>query len=186
MGTKTTLSWEQFLKAGKEWERWEYVDGEVKFMSPHMGGKHAELVMKICRAANRFVDKHPEWIGFPTDVAFTMAGGSWRCPDWGLIRRERFGERGIPEGPVPFPPDVAFEVISQHDTRSDIQSKRDEYSLNGVIQVWADPQKQAVELISPIHGVRTFTEGQTVVIEELPGFELTMFPAIAGESKSVL
>jgi Uma2 family endonuclease len=176
MGTKTALTWEQFLKAGKEWERWEYVDGEVKFMSPHMGGKHAELVMKICREANRFLIEHPEWIGFPTDVAFTMGSGNWRCPDWGLVRQERFGEGGVPEGPVPIPPDVAFEVISQHDTWSNIRSKRRDYQLNGVVQLWVDPGEQTVEVISPTHGTKSFAAGQTAVIEELPGFELNLFP----------
>ena len=34
MATKTTLSWQEFLAAGKLDQRWEYVDGEVKLMSP--------------------------------------------------------------------------------------------------------------------------------------------------------
>src|SRR5439155_813598 len=82
-----------------------------------------------------------------TDVTFTMAGGSWRCPDWALVRRERFGAPGVPIGPVPFPPDVAFEVISPNDTRPEIQSKRHEYRNNGVVQVWVDPQERTVEVI---------------------------------------
>jgi Uma2 family endonuclease len=42
MATKTALTWEEFLAAGKEGQFWEYVDGEVKFMSPHMGGGQPE------------------------------------------------------------------------------------------------------------------------------------------------
>jgi Uma2 family endonuclease len=34
MGTRTSIRWEQFLAAGEEGQRWEFVDGEVEFMSP--------------------------------------------------------------------------------------------------------------------------------------------------------
>ena len=184
MATKTALTWEQFLAAGKEGQRWEYVDGEVKFMSsPHMGGKHYPAVMEICRAANAYASGHPEWMSFHTDVAFTMASENWRCPDWALVRRERFGEGGLPEGPVPFPPDVAFEVISPGDTWAEIQSKRRDYKKNGVVQVWVDPEERTVEVISPTHGSRTFGEGETVVIEELPGLEMNLFPMRAPQDE---
>lgn len=176
MATKAGLTWEQFLAAGKEGQLWEYVDGEVKFMSPHMGGKHYSAVMKICSAANEYEGEHPEWMSVHTDVAFTMESGNLRCPDWSLVRRERFDRGVLPEGPVPVPPDVAFEVISPSDTWSSIQEKRRDFQRNGVIQVWVDPQERTVEVISPIRGAKTFAEGRTAVIEELPGFELNLFP----------
>jgi len=56
------------------------------------------------------------------------------------------------------------------------QRKRRIYRKNGVIQVWVDPGERQVEVISPTHGARTFGEGETAVIEELPGFELNLFP----------
>ncbi len=181
MATKTALTWEQFLAAGKEWQRWEGVDGEVKFMSPHMGGNHCTAVMSICLAVNEHSSRRPEWMSFPTDVRFTMASGNWRCPDWALVRRERFAEGDMPEGPVPFAPDVAFEVISPDDKWPDIQSKRREYKENGVVQVWVDPEERTVEVISPMHGTRTLVEGETVVIEELPGFAMNLFPLRAAQ-----
>jgi len=183
MATKTTLSWLEFLAAGKEGQRWEYVDGEVKFMSPHMGGCHYTAALKMCLAANEYTSQRQEWKSFHADVAFTMESGNWRCPDWALVRRERFGEGGFPEGPVPFAPDVAFEVISPNDTWSGIQSKRREYRSNGVIQVWVDPEERTVEVISPTHGTRTFVEGETVVIEEAPGFAMNLFSLPASGSE---
>jgi Uma2 family endonuclease len=179
MATKTALTWEEFVAAGREGQSWEYVDGEVKFMSPHMGGGHFLAVKAISRAADQYEAEHSEWLSVHTDVAFKMTSGSLRCPDWALVRYERFGEGGIPEGPVPFPPDVAFEVISPSDKWSDIQSKRREYKSDGVIQVWVDPQEKAVEVISPKHGARTFAAGEAAVIDELPGFELNLFPPVA-------
>jgi Uma2 family endonuclease len=171
----TTLSWEEFLAAGKEGQAWEYVDGEVKFISPHMGRGHVLAVKAIEKAANEFEANRSDWLSVPTDVTFTMSRGNWGCPDWALVRRERFGAGGIPEGPIPFPPDVAFEVISRSDEDPDIESKRCEYSSDGVVQVWADPKERTVEVVSLKHGSRVFAAGETVVIEELPGFRLTLF-----------
>lgn len=174
MATKTTLTWAEFLAAGREGQRWEYIDGEVEFMSPS-GLPHGLVIDEISVAAHKFVSANPEWVSVPTDVAFRMASGNLRCPDWSLVRRERL-TGGIASGPAPFPPDVAFEVISPNDTWSDIQSKRREYRKNGVIQVWVDPEERQVEVISPVQGAGTFGEGEIAVIEELPGLELNLFP----------
>jgi len=65
-------------------------------------------------------------------------------------------QAGIPSGPAPFPPDVAFEVISPNDTWSEIQSKRREYTSNGVVQVWVDTEERTVEVMSPTRGTGTF------------------------------
>jgi Uma2 family endonuclease len=173
MATKTALSWQEFLAAGKLDQRWEYVDGEVRLISPN-GVRHGLMIQQISVAVERFVSANPERMSLATDVAFTMAGGSWRCPDWSLVRRARFGEGGLPEGPAPFPPDVALEVISSNDTWSEIQSKRRDYRENGVVQVWVDPEERTVEVISPKHGTRTFAQGETAVIEELPGFGIDL------------
>ncbi len=152
MATKTALTWEQFLAAGKPDQRWEYIDGEVRFMSP-TGGKHGLVISQIAVAAAAFSAANPEWVSLATDVAFTMAQGNLRCPDWALVRTGRFGPGGVPAGVVPFPPDVAFEVISHRDTWSDIQSKRREYRKNGVVQVWVDPEERQVDVISPVSQV---------------------------------
>ena len=76
-----------------------------------------------------------------------------RCPDWVLVRRE----------------------IAHSDTWSAVQRKRREYLENRVIQVWVDPEERQEEVISPTHGARTYSEGETVMVEELPGLELNLF-----------
>jgi Uma2 family endonuclease len=171
MATKTALTWEQFLAAGKPDRRWEYMSGEVTFMSP-TGAQHGMTIHQISLALG-FLDSH-EWICFGADVAFTMAEGDWLCPDAAVVRLARMGGV-ISSGPVPFPPDVAFEVISPNDTWRDVQRKRRIYHQNGVVQVWIDPQERQVEVISPTHGSRTFREGETAVIDVLPGFKLNLF-----------
>jgi len=172
MATKTALTWEQFLAAGKPDQRWEYISGEVRFMSP-TGAQHGMTIHQISLALGALDSR--DWICFGVDVAFTMAGGDWLCPDAAAVRCARVGGT-VSSGPVPFPPDVAFEVISPNDTWRDVQRKRRIYQQNGVVQVWIDPQERQVEVISPTLGPQTFREGETVVIDELAGFKLNPFP----------
>jgi len=174
MATKTALTWEQFLAAGKPGQRWEYVDGEVRFMSPS-GFEHGQVVHLISAALARWVELAEGGVCVGSEVAFTIDSGDWLCPDAAVVRRDRLPS-GPLRGPAPFPPDVAFEVISPNDTQRDIRDKRRVYRENGVVQVWVDPLKLTVEVISPKHGTRTFAEGETVVIEELPQFEMNLFP----------
>jgi Uma2 family endonuclease len=172
MATKTGLTWEQFLAAGKADQRWEYIDGEVRFMSP-TGGEHGMTIHHISLALGAL--DADEWVCFGADVAFTMAERDWLCPDAAVVRRARFGGT-VSRGPVPFPPDVAFEVRSPGDKVSDVERKRYVYYLNKVTQVWVDPEAETVEVVSPNRPVRYFGRGETIVIEELPGFEMNLFP----------
>ena len=171
---KTALTWEEFLAAGKPDQRWEYIDGEIKFMSP-TGFEHGRIIHQISYALSSLDQR--EWTCVGADVAFTMANGDRLCPDAAVVRRDRLPADPL-KGPAPFPPDVAFEVISPSDTWFDIQRKRRLYSQNGVVQVWVDPQERTVDVISPKHGARTFAEGETAVIDDLPGFELNLFPPV--------
>jgi Uma2 family endonuclease len=170
--TKTTPTWEEFLAAGKPDQRWEYIDGEIRFMSP-TGFDHGRTIHRISSALSSLDER--EWVCVGADVAFTMANGDRLCPDAAVVRRDRLPVEPL-KGPAPFPPDVAFEVISPGDRWSDIQWKRRIYRENGVIQVWVDPQERTVEVMSPRRGTRIFAEGETVVIEELPGFQMNLFP----------
>ena len=173
MVTRAALTWEEFLSAGKPDQRWEYIDGEVRFMSP-TGGEHGTIIHDISLALGA-LDRR-EWVCFGADVAFTLAQGDRLCPDAAVVRRSRFEGGVAPRGPVSLPPDVAFEVISPNDKWADVQQKRRLYRQNDVVQVWVDPHERVIEVISPKHGSRTFAEGDTVVIEELPGFKMDLFP----------
>ena len=172
--TKTALSWEDFLAAGREGQRWELVDGEVKFMSP-TGSRHGAMIHEIGLALGTLDPK--VWVCFGADVAFTMQDGSWLCPDAAVVRRDRYPDGVIPDGPTPFPPDVACEVISPNDLWSDIQRKRRLYRQNGVVQVWVDFENRTVEVISPTHGSRSFEAGEPAAVDELPGFSVSLWPA---------
>jgi Uma2 family endonuclease len=172
MATKTGISWEQFLTAGKEGQRWECVDGEVVYMPP-VFMPHGRVTIKLDRRLDEYTDLHPEWVGYGTDVAFTMSTGNWRCPDAALMRKER-ADPADPSGPAPFAPDIAFEVLSPGDTRAEVQSKRQDYYESNVIQVWLDPERKTAEVISPNRPAQHFRGDQLLTIPELPDFRLNL------------
>jgi Uma2 family endonuclease len=172
MATKAAITWEEFLAAGKEGQRWEYVDGKVVFITP-VFRPHGRVNMGLDYELEAYTRRHPEWVGYGTDTAFTMASGNWRCPDAALVRKER-DVATDPKGPTPFPPDIAFEILSPSDTGSEMQSKRQDYYESKVIQVWLDPQRKTAEVISLDRPAQHFRAPQVVTLPELPDFQLDL------------
>ncbi len=170
---KTRMSWEEFLAAGEDWQRWELVDGEVEFMSP-AGMPHGKVILNLDIQLGAFCERHPEWIAFGADTAFTVAPGTWRCPDAALVRAERFPGRKLPDGPADFPPDVAFEVLSPGDTARRVSRKRRQYQESGVIQVWIDAQKRGAEVVYPNRASQYFDEDSPLTIEDVDGLALNL------------
>jgi len=172
MGTKTGITWEEFLAAGKDWQRWEYVDGEVVFMSP-VFSPHGRVNLKLDQQLANFTDAHPDWVAYGTDTTFTMAGGNWRCPDAALVSKQRANTID-PKAPIPFAPDVAFEILSPGDNGSELQSKRKDYYESKSIQVWLDPQHKTAEVIPPDRPAQHFRADQLLTLPELPDFHLDL------------
>jgi Uma2 family endonuclease len=168
---KTRMSWEEFLAAGEEWQRWELVDGEVEFMSP-AGFWHGRVILNLADQLAAYCKRHREWIAVGADTAFTIAPGTWCCPDAALVRAERFPNRQLPEGPAAFPPDVAFEVLSPGDTARRISRKRRQYQESGVIQVWIGADRRAAEVAYPDRASQYFDDGQLLTIDGVQGFSL--------------
>jgi Uma2 family endonuclease len=179
MSTQTTISWEEFLAAGREDQRWEWVDGEIVYMSP-AGFWHEILLLRLVDALSAYCKTHPEWVCILSNAAYTLASGNWRLPDVSLVRAERFPGGRLPTGQALFAPDIAFEILSPGNSPSQIQRKRKDYQESGVTQVWIDPEKRLVELIEPGRPLRYFTEAEPLVIPSLPGFSIdlkTLFAA---------
>ena len=171
--TKPKMSWEEFLTAGEEWQRWELVDEEVEFMSP-TGQQHGGVNYNLIGELQAYTKQHREWVGFSAETAFTMASGNWRCPDAALVRAKRLPRKSLPARPADFAPDVAFEVYSPGDTTAQIARKRKDYQESGVIQVWIDPQKRGAEVAYPDGRARYFDEQELLVIDGLENFALDL------------
>ncbi len=173
MATKTIITWEQFLAAGIEGQKCEWVDGEVIQMTP-VNLRHEGILARLIGYLEDFCRAHPEWLWFPSNGAFTMASGNWRLPDASLVRKDHFPGGSIPVAMADFPPEVAFEILSPSDSPAQIQRKRKDYQESGVIQVWIDPVERLVELIYPDRPLQFFQRGQALALQTLPDFRLEL------------
>lgn len=170
--TKDKMSWEEFLAAGEEWQRWELVDGKVEFKAPATSTRRGLLVPKLCGQLGNLCGKGREWIALAGDPTFTMASGNWRCPVVAMIRRSRLPIASSEDNPVECPPDVAFEFYSTDDKAAQIARNRKDYHESGVIQVWIDPENRQAEVVYPDRAAKYFDEQQPLVIDGLDGFTL--------------
>ena len=173
MKIQTAITWNEFLSAGKEGQRWEWVDGEIVTMSP--AGFWREIVLdKLIAILTQYVESHSEWVCVSSNAAYTMASGDWRLPDASLVRKARFPEGRFPAGQAEFAPDVACEILSPGNTPREIQRQRKDYHESGAVQVWIDPEKQLVELLEPDQPVRYFISPELLNINRLPGLSIDL------------
>lgn len=173
MGTRTAITWEEFLASAVEGQKCEWVDGEVVQMSP-VNLPHERVLALLIEYLVDYCRLHPEWIWFPSNGAFTMASGNWRLPDASLVRKERFPGGRVTVNRADFAPDVAFEVLSPSNSPSYVQRKRKDYQESGIIQVWIDPDLRLVEVMYPDRPSVYFQEGQTFVLDIVPQFSLDL------------
>jgi Uma2 family endonuclease len=172
MRAGTAITWEEFLAAGEEGQRWEWVDREIECMSP-VSLRHERFLALLIAHLVEFCHAHPEWECFASNGVFTMASGNWRMPDASLVRKARFPDGEIP-AKADFAPDVAFEILSPSDSPSQIQRKRLDYQESSTVQVWFDLKKRLVEMIYPDRPFQYYHEDQTLTIDTIPGFSLDL------------
>ena len=92
-------------------------------------------------------------------------------PDVAFVRLEKVPQGPCPKGYAPSPPDLAVEVRSPTDRRTDID---DNYRMAGVPLIWwADPDHRSVSVYRTGVFVAELREGDVLDGEDvLPAFSL--------------
>jgi Uma2 family endonuclease len=119
------------------------------------------------------------------DLGYTVApdGGTrlWeglvRMPDLSFVSWKKLPRKEYPATPIAdVVPDLAAEILSEGNTRGEMQRKRKEYFLAGVELVWEiDPFKRTVAIYTSPDDVTTLTESDTLDGGAvLPGFSLPL------------
>jgi Uma2 family endonuclease len=126
----------------------------------------------------------PRKLGIVTGEAgmIRLFPGLVRIPDVAYVSRERLPGGVRPTDPVPcLSPNLVVEVLSESNTRKEMDRKRGEYFANGVQLLWmVDPPSRTI-------AVYTAPENPTVLTESdmldggsvLPGFTLEIRPVFA-------
>src|SRR3972149_3138280 len=128
--------------AGK---RLSLIDGEIYEMSP-TGWKHGDVAMRI--GARLLADAEQHNLGRVTaaETGFNLAPGTTLAPDVGFIAAARIPDE-LPDGYVPFAPDLAVEVVSPGNTATEVRTKIEKYIQHGTRLVWVVyPDRAAVDV----------------------------------------
>ena len=143
---------EEYARIPDDDHRYELVEGRVVRMSPP-GSRHAVLATQLASLLNRHVEER--------GLGVVMSSGGFhlatrpdtvREPDVAFVRADRIPSSGVPDGFWPGPADLAVEIRSPGDRRSEIAAKVNEYLARGVRLVWVvDPKARTITSINPMN-----------------------------------
>jgi Uma2 family endonuclease len=159
----------------------ELVDGVL--VEKGMGFNESEIAVNIAGVLNAFVKKRRLGIVVGESGMMKLLGRQVRIPDVAFVSWDRLPGRKRPKQPIPeLAPDLAVEVLSESNTKREMERKLQEYFTAGVRLVWyVDPQtRTARAYTSPDQGKLIAADGVLDGGEVLPGFTLALsdvFPA---------
>lgn len=152
----------------------ELVNGTL--VEKPMGYQESRIAAILIRYLLEFVESND--IGFVTgaDGPYRMKLKNVRLPDVTYISWNRFASREDADKPniCPVSPDLVVEVLSESNTKKEIEKKQIEYFETGVRLLWiVDPRKKIVTVQRP-DGTHTVLDhkGKLSGEDVLPGFKL--------------
>ena len=154
----------------------EVVNGEL-IISPKNNPEHGFICTEVSFALNTHVKRHKLGAVFDSNPGFWMDNENCRAPDVSFVSRERL--RGInrpAQSFFRFAPDLAIEVLSANNSRSEIDERLRDFFSSGTKLVWIiDPQTKSAEICHSLEkrkliGPNGVLDGETV----LPGFTLRL------------
>ena len=153
----------------------EVIDGVL--VEKAMGYFESRLAIVIAYFIERFLDGQDLGIVLGSDGLLRISSTRSRAPDVSFLNWSKFPNRQLPAEPVPnLVPDLAVEVISQGNTRAEMEAKLDEYFAAGVQIAWIiDPNREsAVVYEARDVAVAIDMEGTLTAPAVLPGFTVSM------------
>jgi Uma2 family endonuclease len=150
---------------------YELVDGML--VEKVMGYLEGSLASWISFLLQRFLEENDLGNLAGADAAVRLLPGLVRIPDVSFVCWERLPVRGqIPDEPIlSLAPDLAIEVLSEGNTKKEMQRKLKDYFLAGVRLVWfVDPMRRVIEVYTASDQSTVLTENNTLEGGEvLPG-----------------
>jgi Uma2 family endonuclease len=149
----------------------ELIDGTL--VEKTMGFLESALAFWLGHLLQRFLEGANLGILVGADGAMRFLPGLVRVPDVSFIRWEKLPGRRVPRTPLPdFVPNLAVEVLSQSNTKGEMDRKRQDYFRTGVELVWfVDPEKRTATVYTSSTESTVLTEDDTLDGGSvLPGF----------------
>jgi Uma2 family endonuclease len=143
----TKYSAEELLRAQSEGGV-EFVNGRIVEKPVSIGASRVES--KVVRLLGNEAAKGGSVEVFPSGMGyqcFPDEPNRYRKPDVSAVRSERLAGFDPDTGLIPFPPDLAVEVVSPNDVVYDLNEKIEDYLKNGFRLIWViDPNARTVTI----------------------------------------
>jgi Uma2 family endonuclease len=152
----------------------ELVEGVL--VEKAVGTRESLIAVIIGSRLMTFLEQHDLGVVLGADGAMRLRQGLIRIPDVSFIRWEQW-PNGVPDEPLArVAPDLAVEVLSESNTKKEMQRKLRDYFLAGVQVVWfIDPKTETAEVYTaPDKKRRVGKEGALSGGSLLPGFSLSL------------
>lgn len=158
----------------KEKRLYELVDGVL--VEKAMGYLESFLTADLIITLGNFIHERHLGVLAGADGPLRLVPGLVRIPDISFVSWDRLPGRLLPKEAIPdLVPDLAVEVLSESNTKSEMKRKVREYLGAGCRMIWLiDPRQRMVVVITP-DGSQTLSESETLAGGDvLPGFDLSV------------
>jgi Uma2 family endonuclease len=154
---------------------YELVDGVL--VEKIMGFPESYLACEIVRLMGNYAAQNDLGIVVGADGTVRLMPKLVRIPDVSFVSWRQLPSRRVPADPIPdLAPELAVEVLSEGNTKREMDRKLKDYFLAGVLLVWfVDPAKRTVTVYTAPDEWTVLTEDQTLDGGRvLPGFRLVL------------
>ena len=169
MSTTALMTAEQYahLRTG-ETEDYELVEGELIAL-PSGTPLHAKIRDETGYLVRGYLKRNSIGAVY-CEIDCRISEYSVRRPDLSIFLGERAALLEPNKIPVPFPPDIAVEVLSLSEAAVDVNRKVLEYLAAGTGEVWLLDHANAELFVQTNAGVRLLRAGGVLESPLLPGF----------------
>jgi Uma2 family endonuclease len=169
---------EQFAALPDDDQRYEYIKGEVKAMSP-AGGRHGGIATRLVILLGQTLDESDHI--FDSSTGYRLPNDDVLSPDVSVILAGRLPDEVEPIGFIEIPPELAVEIISPSDRYADVLEKVQIYLNWGVSAVWVvEPEQRQIMVHTAEQIVRVHGDDALVGGDAIPNFSARLdeiFPA---------
>jgi Uma2 family endonuclease len=171
MSTKTLVTVEQFAQMPPdERVRFELVEGELVAV-PSGTPIHAWIRDELGGAIRAHLRDNRGGVAI-AEVDCRTGTDTVRRPDIAVFSTDRWRLIDPEALPVPFPPDIAIEILSPGETAMNVNRKVVEYLTAGSSEVWVVDSRNHEVYIRTAEGIRVLKVGEVIESPLLPGFAL--------------
>ncbi|HEX8200960.1 MAG TPA: Uma2 family endonuclease [Isosphaeraceae bacterium] len=153
----------------------ELIDGIL--VEKVMGLGESRVALELITDLNNFLRRHNLGIAAGPDGTLRLTTGLLRIPDISFVSWDRLPGRKRPSQPVPrIPLDLAVEIISKGNTKSEMERKLREYFEAGTRLVWfLYPKNRTARVYTSPRQFTRLAEDQSLDGGDvLPGFSVSL------------